>query len=118
MISRVEGSPKDVSGAPNILEKYHFDIPNVVSKRVDVLLGGRKSKNGTNLNLLKYTLSVIFVLDWWINDENSPAYEIDNEIPYRISLDDGSPVFSVPLRSDQNNLFIKSVKSRANATKQ
>ena len=118
LISRVEGSPKDVSGAPNILEKYHFDIPNVVSKRIDVLLGGRKSKNGTNLNLLKYTLSVICVLDWWINNENSPAYEVDNEIPYRISLEDGTPIFSVPLRSDQNNLFIKSVKSRANATKQ
>ena len=117
LVAQVEGVAKSVSGAPNILERYNFDIPNVVSKRVDVLLGGRKSKNGTNLNLLKYTLSVIFVLDWWINDENSPAYEIDNEIPYRISLDDGSPVFSVPLRSDQNNLFIKSVKSRANAGK-
>ena len=118
IISRVEGPSKDVSGAPNILDRYLFDIPNVISKRVDVLLGGRKSKNGTNLNLLKYTFSIICVLDWWINDENSPAYEIDNEIPYRISLEDGTPIFSVPLRSDQNNLFIKSVKSRANATKQ
>ena len=118
LVSQVEGSSKDVSGAPNILDRYHFDIPNVISKRIDVLLGGRKSKNGTNLNLLKYTLSVICVLDWWINNENSPAYEVDNEIPYRISLEDGTPIFSVPLRSDQNNLFIKSVKSRANATKQ
>ena len=118
LVSRVDGPSKDISGAPNILERYHFDIPNVISKRVDVLLGGRKSKNGTNLNLLKYTLSIIYVLDWWINNENSPAYEVDNEIPYRISLDDGTPVFSVPTRSDQNNLFIKSVKSRANATKQ
>jgi hypothetical protein len=118
LIAQVEGVAKTVSGAPNILDKYHFDIPNVVSKRIDVLLGGRKSKNGTNLNLLKYTLSIIYVLDWWINNENSPAYEFDNEIPYRISIDDGTPIFSVPLRSDQNNLFIKSVKSRANATKQ
>ena len=118
LISRVEGSPKDVSGAPNILEKYHFDIPNVVSKRIDVLLGGKKSKGATNLNLLKYTLSVICVLDWWVNDENSPGYEYDNTLPYRISEEDGMPVFSVPLRSDQNNLFIKSVKSRANTTKQ
>lgn len=118
LIAQVEGVAKTVSGAPNILDRYHFDIPNVVSKRIDVLLGGRKSKNGTNLNLLKYTLSIIYVLDWWINNENSPAYEFDNEIPYRISMDDGTPIFSVPLRSDQNNLFIKSVKSRANATKQ
>ena len=118
LIAQVEGVSKTVSGAPNILERYHFDIPNVVSKRIDVLLGGKKSKNGTNLNLLKYTLSIICVLDWWINNENSPAYEVDNEIPYRISLDDGAPIFSVPLRSDQNNLFIKSVKARANATKQ
>lgn len=118
LISRVEGNPKDISGATNILEKYHFDIPNVVSKRIDVLLGGKKSKGATNLNLLKYTLSVICVLDWWVNDENSPGYEYDNTLPYRISEEDGMPVFSVPLRSDQNNLFIKSVKSRANTTKQ
>lgn len=118
LIARLEISPKDVSGAPNILEKYLFDIPNVVSKRIDVLLGGKKSKGVTNLNLLKYTLSIICVLDWWINNENSPAYEIDNVIPYRISQEDGSPIFSVPLRSDQNNLFIKSIKSRAGTTKQ
>lgn len=118
LISRVEGFPKDISGAPNILEKYHFDIPNVISKRIDVLLGGKKSKGVTNLNLLKYTLSIICVLDWWVNDENSPGYEYDNTLPYRISEEDGMPVFSVPLRSDQNNLFIKSVKSRANTTKQ
>jgi hypothetical protein len=117
LISRVEGNPKDISGVPNILEKYHFDIPNVVSKRIDVLLGGKKSKGATNLNLLKYTLSVICVLDWWVNDEDSPGYEYDNTLPYRISEEDGSPIFSVPLRSDQNNLFIKSVKSRANAGK-
>lgn len=117
LISRVEETPKDISGAPNILEKYHFDIPNVISKRVDVLLGGKKSKGATNLNLLKYTLSIICVLDWWVNDENSPAYSEDNLIPYRISSEDGTPVFSVPLRSDQNNLFIKSVKSRASAGK-
>lgn len=117
LISRVEGNPKDISGATNILEKYHFDIPNVVSKRIDVLLGGKKSKGATNLNLLKYTLSVICVLDWWVNDEDSPGYEYDNTLPYRISEEDGSPIFSVPLRSDQNNLFIKSVKSRANAGK-
>ncbi len=118
LISRVEGNPKDISGASNILERYLFDIPNVVSKRIDVLLGGKKSKGVTNLNLLKYTLSVICVLDWWINNENSPGYEYDNALPYRISQEDGTPVFSVPLRSDQNNLFIKSIKSRAGATKQ
>ncbi len=117
LISNIDENSKNVSGATNILERYIFDIPNVVSKRIEVLLGGKKSKNVTNLNLLKYTLSIICVLDWWINNENSPAYEIDNEIPYRTSLEDGSPIFSVPLRSDQNNLFIKSIKSRASATK-
>lgn len=117
LISRVEGNPRDISGAPNILEKYHFDIPNVISKRIDVLLGGKKSKGATNLNLLKYTLSIICVLDWWVNDENSPGYEYDNTLPYRVSEEDGTPVFSVPLRSDQNNLFIKSIKNRASAGK-
>ena len=30
LIARLEISPKDVSGAPNILEKYLFDITNVL----------------------------------------------------------------------------------------
>ena len=58
---------------------------------------------------MKKTLSIICVLDWWINNENSPAYEVDNEIPYRISLDDGTPIFSVSLRFLQTFLLIFSM---------
>ena len=67
----------------NILEPYSFDIPNVVSHRIDVLLGARRGKEktkATNLNLLKYTLSVAAVLNWWISDKDSPAY-VSSDIP-------------------------------------
>ena len=102
----------------NILEPYSFDIPNVVSHRIDVLLGARRGKEktkATNLNLLKYTLSVAAVLNWWISDKDSPAY-VSSDIPIcRTSEKDGSPVFSVQGREDQNTLFVQSVKAAAAA---
>lgn len=96
-------------GASNILEHYRFDVPNSVSKRLNYFLGGKKSRHTTNLNLLKYALCVISVLDWWINDEDSPAYDDSNVLPYR-ALDDGKPIFSVPLIENANDLFIKTPK--------
>lgn len=121
LISRIESDysvdmtksdGNDIYGASNIFDKFHFDIPNVVSKRIEVLLGGKKSKNITNFNLMKYTLCVISVLDWWINSENSPGYELDSGIPYRTDPETGAPVFSVPLRENLNEVFVKSVQNR------
>lgn len=97
-------------GATNIMEHYHFEVPNVISRRLDAMLGGKKSRHSTNLNLLKYALCILSVLDWWINDENSPAYFKSNVTPYR-ALEDGSPVFSVPVLDNPNELFLKTIKN-------
>ncbi len=98
----------------NPWEHYKFDISNEVSKRLDVLLGAQnKTTNttATNANLLKYTLCFIAVLDWWINNPDSPAYTTDPMHIWRVSESDGKPVFSVPVRNDQNKLFAEAIKA-------
>ncbi|MBR5646937.1 MAG: hypothetical protein IKX23_09890 [Treponema sp.] len=98
----------------NPWDHYKFDIQNEVSKRLDVLLGAQNktaTTNATNANLLKYTLCFVSVLDWWINNPGSPAYTTDPMNIYRISPNDGKPMFSVPERSDQNSLFVEAVKA-------
>nr|MCR4823385.1 hypothetical protein [Treponema sp.] len=101
-----------VMGIQNPWEKYKFDIPNVISKRMDVLLGAKKLTDSaaTNANLIKYTLLIVAVLDWWVNNPSSPAYSTDSSLIYRINQEDGAPAFSVPTRSDQNKLFAERVK--------
>ena len=100
---------------PDIFDPYKFDIPNVVSKRLDILLGAKRRQTlsrATNVNLLKYTLAAATVLNWWIGSKDSPAY-YNEKIPVCRAESDGSPIFSVPCRTDQNSLFIKSVKEAA-----
>ena len=98
----------------NPWEHYKFDIPNEVSKRLDVLLGAQnKTANTTanNANLLKYTLCFMAVLDWWINNPGSPAYSTDPMHIWRVSETDGKPLFSVPERKDQNKLFADGIRA-------
>jgi hypothetical protein len=96
-------------GVSNIGEHYRFEVPNAISKRLNYLLGGKKSRHSTNLNLLKYSLCIISVLDWWISDETSPAYSTPGALPYR-ALEDGKPVFSVPVINNPDELFLKHLK--------
>ncbi|MFA6856718.1 MAG: hypothetical protein WCR31_05860 [Treponema sp.] len=103
-----------VQSLENPWEHYKFDIPNEISKRLDVLLGGQntsKNTNATNANLLKYTLCFVAVLDWWINNPDSPAYTAPPMQIYRVSPQDGKPLFSVPERNDQNKLFAEEIKA-------
>lgn len=99
----------------NIFEPYKFSLPNVVSKRISVLLGAGKKQGtrATNLNLLKYTYAVASVLDWWVNCKTSPAYRGDKVPVCRISAEDDRPIFSVEEREDQNLLFARSIKAMA-----
>lgn len=98
----------------NPWDHYKFEITNECSKRLDVLLGGGNTggtTNATNANLLKYTLCVVSVLDWWLNNPDSPAYATPPMNIFRVSMEDGKPVFSVEERSDQNKLFAEAVKA-------
>lgn len=113
-IAQAEESRGIVLGVENPWDRYKFDIQTPVSKRLNVILGAKKpdgETKATNANLIKYALCVISVLDWWLNDKNSPAYADGNTTIYRISPKDGAPEFSAPLRSDQNDLFTRSIKA-------
>lgn len=111
--------PESIPGIENPWQHYNFSVPNAVSRRLDYILGGKKSKNLTNANLIKYTLCILSVLEWWINSAQSFAYKDNGKLPYRVSQEDGYPLFSVPVRKDQNDLFVASMKkiyeARANA---
>lgn len=112
-INNVENSQGNVLGVQNPWSKYRFDIQTPISKRLNVIFGAKKPEGeskATNANLLKYTFCVISVLDWWLNDKNSPAYTYDGKNLYRVSKEDGAPEFSVALRDDQNDLFSNSIK--------
>ena len=103
-----------VQAVENPWEHYKFDIPNEISKRLDVLLGAQNkgpNTNANNANLLKYTLCIIAVLDWWINNPDSPAYSTVPTHIFRISEEDGKPKFSVPERNDQNQLFAEQIRA-------
>lgn len=102
-----------VSSIKNPWEHYEFDMPNEISKRLDVLLGGNNKTpqtNAHNVNLLKYTLCILSVLDWFTNNTKSPAYANELSEVYRVSAEDGKPLFSVEERHDQNKLFADSIR--------
>ena len=67
--------------------------------------------SATNANLLKYTLCFISVLDWYLNNPTSPAYTTNPMHIWRVSEQDGKPLFSVPERTDQNKLFVEAIKA-------
>ena len=105
-----EAYTDDSFGVLNLWAPYNFTLSTPVSKRLDVLLGGKQSKQANNLNLLKYTSSVLAVLDWWINNKSSPAYTVsDPEDIYRHD-DEGVPIFSVKPMENVNELFAENIK--------
>lgn len=112
---------KTVLGVMNPWEKYSFELPNPVSKRIDVLLGAKRDASvsaATNANLIKYTYCIMSVLDWWVNNPASPAYTSSDSIKlYRVNPADGAPQFSVELRTNQNQLFADGVKKAIEARK-
>lgn len=123
LVTRIDQNSADkkpVLGILNPWDRYNFDLPNPISKRIDVLLGAKRSDDvtaATNANLIKYTLSIMAVLDWWVNNPQSPAYTADPTHIYRISAKDGGPEFSAPERTDQNQLFAEGVKKAIEAKK-
>jgi hypothetical protein len=104
----------EIPDITNVWEKYKFDIDNAVSVRLDALLGAKKnSPMAVNAIIIKYTAAILAVLDWWINDEASPARDQENFRLYRTSPVDGRPVFSIDLKTDANDLFKQNLKKLA-----
>jgi len=111
------GSEQDPEGrVPWILNPwspYKFDIANSVSKRLDALFMGKQSHARTNALLIRYTLSILDVLDWWINSKESWAYREPPDFLYRV-VEAGSavPALGVKPRTDVDAIFQKFLKRR------
>lgn len=104
-----EGS---VPGVLNPWAIYKFDISNPVSRRLDAICGGKHSKTRTNALLIEYTLAILEVLNWWVNDRKSYAYRYPPDYLYRV-IEPGSavPAFGVTSRTDVDAIFMKSLKA-------
>jgi hypothetical protein len=101
-----------VPGVMDPWEPYKFDVSNPVSRRLDALCGGKHSKYKTNALLIRYTLSILNVLDWWINDKESFAYRSTPDYLYRV-VEPGSatPAFGINIRTDVDELFVNHLKA-------
>ena len=86
-------------------EDYKFEVPTQMSFRLNILLQGRDTK----INLLKYTYHIIRVLDWWLNNESSLAYESKKSIPYR---DSGLDLLAKLKPVNAKEIFITYTKQR------
>lgn len=112
---KIEKDPEaSIPGILNPWAPYKFDIANTVSTRLDALLGGKHARQRTNAALVECTLSVVHVLDWWVNDRNSYAYQNSPKYLYRV-IEPGSsvPAFGVKPRTDVDVIFAKHLKDQA-----
>lgn len=102
------GAKIPCNGIHNPWENYNFQIPNPISKRLDMLLPPERRINAT---LIFYTLSAISVLDHIINEENSWAYGTRPGPLFRSANNEGiNPVFGVDEKLDADRIFKDSVK--------
>jgi len=96
------------NGINNPWESYNFQVPNPVSKRLDMALPPEKRLNAT---LVYITLSTVTVLDYLINNENSWAYGSRPGPLFRSVKNEGiTPMFGVDEKLDADQIFKDSLK--------
>jgi hypothetical protein len=97
-------------GIENPWNKYNFEIPNPVSRRIDALLPPDKRNNTA---LVFFALSVITVLDNLLNNENSWAYG-ENVGPVFRSVDNQgvTPLFGVDKKLDADKIFKEEMRKK------
>ncbi|MDR2072440.1 MAG: hypothetical protein LBP60_03285 [Spirochaetaceae bacterium] len=106
-------SPCD--GIDNPWDPYVFQVPNPVSKRLDMLLAPKKRNNAS---LIYFTLAVTVVLDHLLNNEDSWAYERTGFL-FRSENGEGiRPLFGVDTKIDTETIFKQALKKRQIAAAQ
>jgi len=96
------------SGINNPWDTYNFQVPNPVSKRLDMMLPPEKRVNAT---LIIFSLSIISLLDHIVNNENSWAYEDRTKPLFRSVKDEGIiPLFGVDDKLDAFQIFRDTLK--------
>ncbi|MBO4727563.1 MAG: hypothetical protein J5631_03995 [Spirochaetaceae bacterium] len=101
-----------VAGIENPWKKFSFTIENISSSRLTSILEATSPLGTTNASLVKAISEVFSVLDWWMNNPKSFAYETELHLPYRSDEATGEPIFSVPERKDVFNLLSRSKPKR------
>jgi hypothetical protein len=92
----------------NPWDPYVFQVANPLSKRLNMLLG---KENRTNVSLIYYTLSVLTVLDYFINNPQSWAYQTNTAKLFRSSDAEGIFPESLPeKRIDADAVFKQSIE--------
>jgi hypothetical protein len=97
-------------GIENPWNKYNFEIPNPVSRRIDALLPPNKRNNTA---IIFFALSVITVLDNLLNNESSWAYG-DKVGPVFRSVNNlgVTPVFGVDNKLDADKIFKEEMRKK------
>ena len=95
-------------GINNPWAQYNFQVPNPVSRRLDMMLAPEKRMNAT---LIFFSLSAVTVLDYIINNENSWVYNEKNALLFRSVNNEGIvPLFGVDNKLDADKIFKESLK--------
>ena len=96
------------NGINNPWETYNFQVPNPISKRLDMMLPPEKRMNAT---LIFFSLSAVTVLDYLMNNENSWAYAARMGPLFRSVKNEGIiPVFGVDDKLDADKIFKESLR--------
>jgi len=95
-------------GIYNPWENYNFQIPNPVSRRLDALLAPERRINAT---IILFSLSIVTILDYLINDEHSWAYANRPGPLFRSVKNEGIvPVFGIDDKVDADKIFKESLR--------
>ena len=95
-------------GIVNPWEKYNFQIPNPISRRLDMMISPERRINAT---LIFFSLSVVTVMDYLVNNENSWFYTTRTGPLFRSVNDEGIiPIFGVDEKLDAEKLFKDSLR--------
>jgi len=98
------------NGIQNPWENYNFQIPNPVSKRMDMMMPPERRINAT---LIFFSLSTVTVLDYIVNNENSWAYGGRPGPLFRSIRNEGiNPLFGVEEKVDADQIFKNSLKKK------
>ncbi len=95
-------------GITNPWQTYNFQIPNPVSRRLNTMLPPERKINAT---LILFSLSVVTVMDYLINNESSWFYTNRSGTFFRSFKNEGIiPIFGIDERVDADKLFRESLK--------
>jgi len=95
-------------GILNPWETYNFQVPNPISRRLDMMIPAERKINAT---LIFFSLSVITVMDYLLNNENSWFYAGRTGPLFRSIRDEGiTPIFGVDEKLDADKIFKDSLK--------